>query len=520
MRTINFKIVINLLGMLMLMNALFMLVSVLVSVYDKDGLHFPILFSSVFVAGLGAVSYFGTKNAEKKVGKREGYLVVGIGWIVLVVTGMIPYLACIPYLPAEAIFSNSWSLTNVFFETMSGYTTTGSTIFNDVEAIPKSLLFWRSLTHWIGGMGIIVLAIAILPFLGIGGMQLFVAESTGIETNKLHPRITGTAKRLWLLYVFLTALQSVILWICGMSWFDAVNHAMSSISSGGFSTRNASTSVWNHSAAIQYTLIVFMFLAGTNFVLVYQLMKGQVKKLFANEEFRWYLGCTLVVSLLVAAMVYFYSDPFGHSIPMAAIENETGRFTMENSIRYSLFQVVSIITTTGFTSADHSLWPPVVSMIFFSLLFVGASAGSTSGGIKIVRHVILLKNSWFELKRLIHPNAVIPVRYNKKAVNQNIIYNVMAFFVMFMFIWMTSSVLMAFLNSGTRLGNADFLTTVSLTATCLGNTGPGLGDYGPVDNMAEMTDAAKWFSSFLMILGRLELFTVLIIFTPFLWKSN
>ncbi len=520
MRTINFKIVFNLLGMLMLMNALFMLLSVMVSIYDKDGLHFPILFSSIFVAVLGALSYFGTKNAEKKVGKREGYLVVGVGWIVLVITGMIPYLACIPFLPTEATLTNNWSLTNVFFETMSGYTTTGSTIFNDVEVIPKSLLFWRSLTHWIGGMGIIVLAIAILPFLGIGGMSLFIAESSGIEANKLHPRITDTAKRLWLLYVFLTVLQSVILWICGMSWFDAVNHGMSTISSGGFSTKNASTSVWNNSAAIQYTLIVFMFLAGTNFVLVYQLMKGQVKKLFENEEFKWYLGCTLAVSLLVALMVYFYSDPFNNSIPFASIENETSRFSFENSIRYSLFQVVSVITTTGFTSADHSLWPPFVSMIFFSLLFVGASAGSTSGGIKIVRHVILLKNSWYELKRLIHPNAIIPVRYNKKAVNQTIIYNVMAFFVMFMFIWMSSSVFMAFLNSDTQLGNTDFITTVSLTATCLGNTGPGLGYYGPTNNMATMTDAAKWFCSFLMILGRLELFTILIIFTPFLWKSN
>ena len=502
-------------GMLMLINALFMLVSVLVSLYFGDGLHFPILISSVIVAILGAGTYFSTKNPEKKVGKREGYLVVGVGWIVLVLTGVIPYLISIPYLPEEAAFTNSWSFTNLIFETMSGYTTTGSTIFNDIEVIPKSLLFWRSMTHWVGGMGIIVLAIAILPFLGIGGMQLFVAESSGIETNKLHPRITDTAKRLWLVYVFLTIIQSVLLWISGMNWFDAVNHSMSTISSGGFSTKNASTSVWNHSAAIQYIFIFFMFLAGTNFVLVYHLVKGRMKKLFENEEFKWYLGSTLIVSLVAGIMVYFFADPLQNSIPMVTIENETGRISFENSIRYALFEVVSVLTTTGFSSADYSIWPPFVMMIFFSLMFVGASAGSTSGGIKIVRHMILLKNSWFELKRLIHPNAIIPVRYNKKAVNQTIIYNIMAFFVMYMFIWVTSSVLMSLLNP-----QADFISNVSLTASSLGNIGPGLGSYGPAYNLSGLTDAAKWFGSFLMILGRLELFTILIIFTPFLWRSN
>lgn len=519
MKTLNFKIIFNLLGMLMLMNSLFMLLTVLVSLIYKDGLHFPLLFSSLFVAGLGATTYFSTKNAEKKVGKREGYLVVGIGWIILVVTGMVPYLASIPFLPEFTTIDNQWNLTNIFFETMSGYTTTGATIFNDIEVIPNSLLFWRSITHWIGGMGIIVLAIAILPFLGIGGMQLFVAESSGIETNKLHPRITDTAKRLWLLYVFLTVVETLLLWSFGMTFFEAVNHAMSTVSSGGFSTRNASTSAWNHSAPIQYTFILFMFLAGTNFVMVYHLMKGRVQKLFQNEEFRWYFGSVIVISLVVAGMVYFYSNPSDGSIPMGNV-NGAGQYTLETSFRYSLFQVVSTITTTGFTSADHSIWSPLVSMIFFSLLFVGASAGSTSGGIKIVRHAILLKNGWFELKRLIHPNAVIPVRYNKKAVNQTIIYNVMAFFVTYMFIWISSTIIMALINHGIHFADMDFISNISLTATCLGNVGPGLGVYGPVNNMAELTDAAKWFSSFLMILGRLELFTILILFTPFIWRSN
>lgn len=520
MKTLNFKIIFNLLGMMMLMNALFMLFAVIVSLIYRDGMHVPMLISSVLVAFLGAITYFSTKNAKKKVGKREGYLVVGIGWIVLVLSGMIPYLLSCPYLPDITLEKNNWDVTNLFFETMSGYTTTGATILNDIEALPPSLLFWRSLTHWIGGMGIIVLAIAILPFLGIGGMQLFVAESSGIETNKLHPRITDTAKRLWLLYVVLTFLQTFILWIFGMGFFDALNHSMSTVSSGGFSTKNASTSYWNYSAAIQYTIILFMFLAGTNFVMVYHLMKGRIKTLFHNEEFKWYLGVTLSISFLVAIIVYFLSEPGNNSIPMAAIDPDSGRYTIENSIRYSLFQVISIITTTGFTSADHAVWPPFVMMIFFSLLFVGASAGSTSGGIKIVRHAILLKNCWFEMKRLIHPNAIIPVRYNKKAVSQTVVYNVMAFFATYMFIWIASSVLMTLLNSNPSLGDFDFISNASLTATSLGNVGPGLGHYGPVNNLSGLTDAAKWFSSFLMILGRLELFTILILFTPFLWRSN
>lgn len=520
MKTLNFKMVFNLFGMLMLMNALFMLLSVFVSLLYKDGLHFPLLFSSFFVAGLGITTYLLTKNASKKVGKREGYLIVGIGWIILVLTGVIPYLASTLFLPENVTEHNTWSFTNLFFETMSGYTTTGATTLNDIEIVPHSLLFWRSLTHWIGGMGIIVLAIAILPFLGIGGMQLFVAEASGIETNKLHPRITDTAKRLWILYVALTMLETFLLWISGMSLFDAINHSMSTISSGGFSTKNASTSTWNHSGPIQYILIVFMFLAGTNFVMVYHLMKGRIKTLFQNEEFRWYLTTVLFLTVIISGMVYFNSDPSHNSIPLANVEESSGRFTVENSFRYSLFQVVSTITTTGFTSADHSIWPPFVSMIFFSLLFVGACAGSTSGGVKIVRHAILLKNNWFELKRLIHPNAIIPVRYNKKAVKQSIIYNIMAFFGTYMFIWIFSSVVMTLFNTGSHYADLDFLSNVSLTATCLGNIGPGLGTYGPVYNMASLTDAAKWFSSFLMILGRLELFTILILFTPFLWRSN
>lgn len=520
MRTINFKIIFNLIGMLMLINALFMLLCVPVSLYYGEEIYKSMLFSSFITAGLGAAAYFGTKNAPKKVNRRDGYLIVSAGWVCLILSGSLPYFLSAPYLSEQILQINDVNATNLFFETIAGYTTTGSTIFDDVEILPKGLLFWRSLTQWIGGMGIIVLTIAILPLLGIGGMQLFVVEAPVISADKIHPRITDTAKRLWFVYVILTALQAILLFVSGMGLFDAANHALTTLSSGGFSTKNASTSYWNSIPAVQYIMIFFMFLSGVNFVLNHFLLKGDIKKIFRNEEFRWYLGIIGVVTFIVAFIVYQFAQPFHNSIPDATLTADGSSYTLEESVRSSLFQVVSIITSTGFTSADYTLWTPFISMVFFALLFVGGSAGSTSGGVKIIRHVILLKNSWMELKRLIHPNAILPVRYNKKSISQNIVYNILAFFVMYMFIWISSSVILALINEGLNPGYEEFISAMSLSATSLGNIGSGLGNYGPTDTMADLTPVAKWFCSFLMILGRLELFAILILFTPFLWRNN
>lgn len=519
MKATNFKIIFNLIGMLMLINALFMLLCVPVALFYGEEIYKSMAFSSLVTAGLGAIAYFGTKNAPKKVNRRAGYLIVSMGWICLILSGSLPYFLSVPFLSEEIFRVNDISLTNIFFETVAGYTTTGSTIFNDVEILPKGLLFWRSLTQWIGGMGIIVLTIAILPLLGIGGMQLFVVEAPVISADKIHPRITDTAKRLWFVYVILTGLQAFLLSVSGMGWFDAVNHALTTLSSGGFSTKNASTSFWNSFPAIQYIMIFFMFLSGVNFVLNHFLLKGDFRKIFRNEEFRWYLGTTVVVTIIVALFVFRFALPSHNSIPSAALTAD-GNYTLEESLRSSLFQVVSVVTSTGFTSADYTLWTPFVSMIFFALLFVGGSAGSTSGGVKIIRHVILLKNSWMELKRLIHPNAILPVRYNKKSISQNIVYNILAFFVMYMFIWISGSVILALLNEGLNPGYEEFISAMSLSAASLGNIGSGLGNYGPTDTMADLTVSAKWFCSFLMVLGRLELFAILILFTPFLWKDN
>ncbi|MDH5609812.1 MAG: TrkH family potassium uptake protein, partial [Cyclobacteriaceae bacterium] len=416
---------------------------------------------------------------------RDGYLVVTGGWLIMSLFGSIPYM----------LSGSIPDISNAFFETISGYSTTGATILTDIEAVPKGILFWRSLTQWIGGMGIIVLTVAILPILGIGGMQLFVAEAPGISPDKLQPRIKETAKRLWLIYLGLTVAEIILLWVGGMTFFDAVNHGLTTMATGGFSTKNASIAYYT-SPFIQYVIIVFMFLAGTNFTITYYVMKGKFLKVLSNEEFKAYSLMTLALSVFVGVCVYFL-----------------GNESFEKSFRDVLFQFVSIITTTGYITYDYSTWAQFIIVIIFILMFIGASAGSTAGGVKIVRHLILFKNSILELKRQIHPSAVIPVRFNSKAVSREITFNILAFIMIYISIFALGSVIISILG-------ADLLTSIGAVATCLGNIGPGLGKVGPVDNFAHLPAASKWVLSFLMLLGRLELFTVLILFTPYFWRKT
>ena len=355
-----------------------------------------------------------TRNHTKEMNKREGYIVVTFGWIIMTLSGTLPYL-----------FTESIpSFTNAFFETMSGYTTTGATILNDIEAVPKGVLFWRSLTHWIGGMGIIVLAIAILPLLGIGGMQLFAAEAPGPSTDKLHPRITDTAKRLWLIYFGYTAAETLFLNLAGMSFFDAINHSMATLSTGGFSTKNASVAYWNHEPLIQYIIILFMFLAGTNFVLSYFAFKGKVQKIIKDEEFKLYYRFVIIFTIIAALIIYFRTD-----ITVSTINHPLVWGKGEGAIRHALFQVLTVITTTGFITADYTTWTSFLMVFFFGLMFLGGSAGSTSGGVKVVRHLLMIKNGFLEFKRTLHPNAIVPVRYNTKAVSGDIVFNILAFFI-------------------------------------------------------------------------------------------
>ena len=396
----------------------------------------------------------------------------------------------LPYIMSGSVVS----FTDAFFETLSGYTTTGASIITDLTLIPKDILFWRSMTQWIGGMGIIVLAVAILPILGIGGMQLFVAESPGLKADKLAPKIRDTAKRLWLIYVGLTAAEFLLLRVAGMTWFDALNHAMTTMATGGFSTFNSSAAEF--SPAIQYIITFFMFMAGTSFTLTYFGLVGNFKKVLQNEEFRYYAGITVGLTLAVSVVV-------------ASVDGDG----FEKAFRDTIFQIVSLITTTGFVSADYTSWTPFITMVFFILLFFGGSAGSTAGGVKIVRHIILVKNSILELKRQLHPSAIIPVRLNGRAVDQSITFNVVAFIMTYIIIFALGSVIM------TMFG-VDLLTAIGSVATSLGNVGPGIGDVGPVDNFAWLPSGAKWFLAILMLIGRLELFTVLILFTPYFWSRH
>ena len=499
MENLNLKIIYRFLGITAVLNGLFMWMAVPFSLYYKEKAVLGILNAGIITIAIGLLLYFFNKPISKNIQKKEGYLIVTLGWLTLSFTGMLPYLlsGTIP------------SLADAFFETISGYSTTGSSILTDIESMPKGILFWRSATHWIGGMGIIVLTIAILPLLGIGGMQLFMAEAPGPSADKLHPRITDTAKRLWLIYVLLTFVEFLLLKIAGMTWFDAINHAMATVSTGGFSTKNASIAHWNHMPWVQYIIIFFMFVAGTNFVLTYYALKGKLSKVINSEEFKYYFFSIIGISLLIALTIIFFQDPdLKTSIAHPMVFGKT-----ESALRHSLFSVVSVVTTTGFVSADFTMWNFFATAIFFALFFVGGSAGSTSGGVKVVRHIVMLKNSFLEFKKSLHPNAIIPVRYDGKAVSQTIVFNILSFFILYMLIFIVGTVVLALLG-------LDIKSALGACASSLGNIGPAIGSVSPVDNFAHLSIGAKWFCSFLMLIGRLELFTVLILLTPFFWRKN
>ena len=474
-----------------------MLFAGLVSGIYQDGATLDILLAAIVTMLVGVMAMFYTRGHRKEVKRKEGYVVVTFGWLIMSVSGVLPYLfsGAIP------------NLTNAFFETISGYTTTGASILNDIESLPEGILFWRSLTHWIGGMGIIVLAIAILPLLGIGGMQLFAAEAPGPGGDKLHPRITDTAKRLWLIYVGYTLAETVLLKLAGMSLFDAANHALSTLSTGGFSTKNASIAYWNDTPLIQYIVVVFMFLAGTNFVMSYFAFTGKVQRVLRDEEFRVYGIFIVSFTVIAGLLVYLQADvPVSEYHPKVLGEGES-------AFRHALFQVLAIVTTTGFVTADFTNWTPFLTVFFFGLMFLGGCAGSTSGGIKVMRHLLIIKNGLLEFKRTLHTNAIIPVRFNNKTISEHIVYNIIAFFVLYMLLFIIGALGLAYLG-------LDFESAIGGAASSLGNVGPALGDLNPVVNFSALPNAGKWWCGFLMLLGRLELFTVLILFVPYFWKRT
>ncbi len=481
---INYKVIIRALGALLLIEAFFLLLSFGVSMIYGESDWSAILISSGITLFIGAFLLLIARKAVKEVGRREAYIIVSLVWVVFSLFGALPF-----YLSTEIP-----SFTDAFFETISGFTTTGSSILNDIEAMSHGLLFWRSLTQWIGGMGIIVMSIAVLPIFGIGGVQLFSAEVPGPTADKIHPRVKETAKRLWGLYLMFTIAETILLLFGGMSLFDAINHSFTTMATGGYSTKQASVAYWN-SPYIQYVITIFMFIAGTNFSLSYFAVNLKFKKIWKDEEFRYYLSFTLLFTVAITLMLIF-SENLG----------------IERSFRDAIFQVVSLMTTTGYATADYMSWLVPISTLLFVVMFFGGSAGSTGGGIKIVRVVIMFKNSVLEFKRLIHPNAIIPVRMNHKAVHGKIVRNVLAFIVFYIIIFFISTLIMSFFG-------LDVETAMGTVIACLGNIGPGIGSVGPAENFYLIPAGGKWFLGFLMLIGRLELFTVLIILSPAFWKK-
>ncbi len=487
-KTFNHRRVFRILGQLLFIETLFLLVSAAIAAGYHESDFLPLLKASGITAIGGLIGYLTGMRSSRQIGVREGYVVVTLVWILFSLFGMLPFLfhGCIP------------SVTDAFFETMSGFTTTGASILTNVEALPHGLLFWRSIMQWLGGMGIVVLSLAVLPFFG-GNMQLFLAEFPGPTYDKLQPRIKNTARQLWVLYIVLTCAAAITLTIGGMDFFDAVCHALTTMASGGYSTKQASIAYWD-SAFIQYTIIIFMVLAGTNFALLYwAFVKRRFDKLWKDEEFKSYILMIGIFVMLITCGLVINTD--------ASTLAE-----YERAFRKSLFQVVSFVTTTGFSTTDYTIWKPAVWLLLLLLMFCGGSAGSTSGGFKVARLLLICKNSYYELKRLIHPNAVLPIRVNEHVVSDKTVSNIYAFATIYVAIIIFSTCVVAV--SGISLSDSFGVVLSSIS-----NVGPTIGHYGPTSSFADIPTAIKWFLSFIMLVGRLELFTVLVLFSPTFWKK-
>jgi trk system potassium uptake protein TrkH len=481
---VNFKVIGYILGILLLVEAAFLFICIPITfVFGEDDASSFLISGGISLIA-GGILWLVTRDSDKQLGKRDGYIIVSLVWVVFSIFGALPFY----------ISNQIPSYTDSFFETISGFTTTGASILNDIESLSHGMLFWRSLTQWLGGMGIIVLSLAILPVLGIGGMQLFIAEVPGPTPDKLHPRVTETAKRLWGIYIIFTSVEMILLFVGGMPIFDSVCHAFTTMATGGYSTKQASIAYYS-SPFIQYVITVFMFIAGINFTLSYFALHRQFKKVWRNEEFRTYLFLILAFTLVITIGLFITSGEHA-----------------EKCFRDALFQVVSITTTTGYATSDYLQWFPFLTFLIFLLMFVGGSAGSTGGGIKVVRVMLMFKNSLLELKRLIHPNAVIPVRLNNQSVPSPIVINILAFIAFYLVMVFIGMMVMSTMGY-------DIETSVGAVAATIGNIGPGIGAVGPVENYAHLPDFGKWFLSFLMLIGRLELFTVLVIFTRTFWKE-
>ena len=481
-RMFNWRLVFRTMGVLTLLEAQFMLIPTITAWFYHEADLGAWIVSSIITWLSCWWMLLAGRNAEKRVGEREGYVIVATVWVVYSLFGMLPFWLS-GALP---------DITDAWYETMAGFTTTGSTVFTDVAAQTHSILLWRSLMQWLGGMGIIVLSVAILPMFGLGGMQLYSAEVTGVSYDKLSPRIADTAKHMWLTYIGLTVGEGILLWLLGMDHFDAVCHSMATISTGGFATHN--DSVISYGPAIQWTITFFMLLSGINFTQLIYAFRGKPQRLFQEEETRWYLcACLIMGAVLTVGLLIFTHGSW-------------------ESIRLGFFTSIATITSTGFVAADYMIWPPILWMIVFFLMFTGGASGSTSGGMKWVRLAIFAKSANAEIYRRIHPNAVIPVRFNGQTLREQTTSNIVAF----MFFYVLIIVLAALCFCACGIG---FDESIGVAVSMIGNVGVSIGQWGSSGCYAAFPPVAKWIATLVMLIGRLEIFTVLLLFSRALWRK-
>ena len=482
---INFKTIIRIIGILLLLETVMFLVCSGVCFFYRESDMLDFWKAGGITAGVGLLLAALGKGGERQLTRRDGYVLVSFAWVAFSLFGMLPFYIG-GYIP---------DIANAFFETMSGFSSTGATILDDIESLPHGILFWRSMTQWIGGLGIIMFTIAVLPIFGVSGLQVFAAEASGPTHDKVHPRIGITAKWIWSIYAGITALLVGLLLLGGMDWFDSICHAFATTGTGGFSTKQASVAYYN-SPYIEYVISIFMFISGINFTLLLLFVNRKFKKFIGNAELKFYFG-SVVLFTAVIAIVLYYTSPMG----------------MEESFRKSLFQVISLQTSTGFATDDYMQWTPVLWGLLTIIMLMGACAGSTTGGLKCIRMVILTKVSRNEFKHILHPNAILPVRINKQVISPSIVSTVLAFCFIYISIIVIGTLLMMAMGVGAE-------ESMGCVISSIGNMGPGLGETGPAYSWNALPDAAKWLLSFLMLLGRLELFTVLLLFTPDFWKRN
>ena len=461
-----------------------MLSTVIVSAFNKEEITGRLLSAFIITLLLGLILNFLTKNQrQKEPSKRDSIIIVCLGWIIMGLVGTIPYI----------ITETIPDFTNAFFESVSGFTTTGSSVLADIEALPKSIFLWRAETHWIGGMGIIVLVIAIMPFLNINGIYLYSSETSAAAEEKISVRIRNTARNLWLVYIGLTVAEIIFLLIGKMSLFDAVCHAFATIATGGFSTKNASIAAF--SPYIQYIVMIFMALSGINFALHVFALKGDVSKALKNEELRSYLSIILIVGIAITFILYL-----------------THNVNFERAFRESFFQVISILTATGFATADYLQWPTQAILIIAILMLIGASAGSTGGGVKVIRHVVAFKKIKQSIREIISPNAIHLIRYNDNVLEESYVSRIITYILFYYSILAFGTIIMII------LGN-DKSTSFGAVATCMAGIGPGFGSVGPASNFLHLHNASKYLLTFFMVIGRLELYSFIIIFTRTFWRN-